>query len=384
MQFNPWVTGIEESPISATFALVSQRSGARPLLDLSQAAPNYATAPIIEERIAQVAAEPDGGRYSPSLGLPPLREEFAAELSRDYRGTVAAANVMLTAGCNQAFCVAASALAAPGDEIIVSIPYYFNHSMWCDAEGISIVPLIGPAEAGAASELVTERTRAILIVTPGNPTGITLSPQCIAEFAELARQRNIALIIDETYRNFRSTKEPAHTLFAEDGWGDVVVSLHSFSKDLAIPGYRVGALVAGTAMIDEAAKLLDCVAIAAPRIGQEAALAGLREAGEWRAEKAAMVEERHAAFRSAMASAPGGFELVSSGAYFGWVRHPFDDEPTEVVVRDLILDHDVLAIPGTAFGPGGERMIRFSFANLEPELFDDLAKRLSDFSIAKR
>jgi len=91
-----------------------------------------------------------------------------------------------------------------------------------------------------------------------------------------------------------------------------------------------------------------------------------------------MVQERHQAFRNAMADSPGGFELKSSGAYFGWVRHPFEGEPTEDVVRRLIIDHDVLVIPGTAFAPDDEGMIRFSFANLEAERFSELAHRLAD------
>ena len=245
MQFNPSVAAIEESPISATFALVAHRGGRQPLIDLSQAAPTYATAPVIAQRIAEVATESDGGRYSPSFGLPELRETFAAEIAADYQGRVGVDNVMITAGCNQAFCLAASALAAPGEEIIVSVPYYFNHSMWCDAEGITVKLMVGASHPDRAAGLITDRTRAILIVTPGNPSGVTLSPEVIAGFAALAQEHRIALIIDETYRNFRSTDAPAHHLFADPAWGDTVVSLHSFSKDLAIPGYRVGALVAG-------------------------------------------------------------------------------------------------------------------------------------------
>ncbi|HBU03499.1 MAG TPA: aminotransferase, partial [Acidimicrobiaceae bacterium] len=136
--------------------------------------------------------------------------------------------------------------------------------------------LIPDAEASAA--LIDERTTAIVLVSPGNPTGITVPPERIAEFAELAKANDLALIIDETYRSFRPTETPAHTLFDDPTWRDTVISLHSFSKDLAIPGYRVGAVVAGEPARLEALKILDCVAICAPPIGQIACIAGLAHA----------------------------------------------------------------------------------------------------------
>ena len=112
-----------------------------------------------------------------------------------------------------------------------------------------------------------------------------------------------------------------------------MVSLHSFSKDLAIPGYRVGAVVASAALNREVTKLLDCVAICAPRIGQEAAWAGLIAGGRWRRDRAREVALRRQWFVAAMADRPGGFELLSGGGFFGWVRHPFSGRPTADVVR---------------------------------------------------
>ena len=81
-----------------------------------------------------------------------------------------------------------------------------------------------------------------------------------------------------------------------------------------------------------------------------------------------------------MKGQPGGFEVISSGAYFGWVRHPRADLSTEEVVRRLVLDHDVLTIPGTAFTSNDQSTIRMSFANLEPQQIDELASRLNEFS----
>ena len=152
--------------------------------------------------------------------------------------------------------------------------------------------------------------------------------------------------------------------------------MHSFSKDLAIPGYRVGAIVGGAEVLNEIGKIQDCVAISAPRVGQEATLTGLLEAKEWRDQQTERIFQSLLAIRQMMDACPGGFELVQSGAFFGWVRHPFENMSTADVVKKLVLEHDVLVIPGTAFLPTDEGLLRFSFANLEADEFGELSARL--------
>ena len=376
MRFSPTITDLMTSPISAAHALVPHRVNTRPLLDVSQAAPSYPPPQVVIDAIAAAASDPGVATYAPQPGLPALRSVFAADLSSAYGGEVVADDVLITAGCNQAFCIVASALAGPGDNLLVQDPFYFNHGMWLDVEEIEgrRIPnddgLIPNAEACAA--LVDDRTTAIVLVSPGNPTGITIPPERIVEFAELAKAHDLAFIIDETYRSFRPTETAAHPLFGDPTWRDTVISLHSFSKDLAIPGYRVGAVVAGEPARLEALKILDCVAICAPPIGQIACIAGLEHATEWRREQAERIANRQQRFESVMADRPGDFELVAVGAYFGWVRYP-----GELGTDDA---HDVLAIPGTAFTEGDEHMLRISFANLDPEQIDRLGERLAEWS----
>jgi aspartate/methionine/tyrosine aminotransferase len=206
---------------------------------------------------------------------------------------------------------------------------------------------------------------------------VTVDPAGIAGFAEVARRHDVALILDETYRSFRDTDEPAHRLFGDPDWRRTVVSLHSFSKDFALPGYRVGAVVAAPELNREVCKLLDCVAICAPRVAQEAAWAGLTHAGAWRAERARSIARQRAWFTEAMADRPGGFELLSCGGFFGWVRHPFAGRSTEDVVRELVVKHDTLVIPGTAFLPDDRRMLRVSVSNAGRAAITTFAGRLS-------
>lgn len=376
---------VPTSPIADAHRHVADRNPDLPLLDLSQAAPSYPTAPSVAARVAEVSAAAEGGRYAPPPGLPALLDAFADDLARSYGGASFDHDQLLpTGGCNQAFCVVASTLTRPGDEVIVPVPYYFNHDMWLKLDGV-VPRYLHPADPmvtlvpdpDQAERLINERTKAVLLVTPGNPTGVTIGPDVIAQFGDLAARHDLALIIDETYRNFRTTDDPPHRLFDRPDWTDTVISLHSFSKDLAIPGYRVGAIVAGAEVKTEALKLLDCVQICAPRVGQEAAAVGLRSARRWRATKAAGINEALDHFRSVMAAEPGGFRLASAGAFFGWVRHPFADRPTERVVRDLVVEHGVLGIPGTAFTPTDEGWIRFSYANLSADELDEFARRLA-------
>jgi aspartate/methionine/tyrosine aminotransferase len=373
-----------DSPIGANAHLLDRVPADRPLIDVSQGAPGFPTAPEIVARVAEVAADPDGGRYTPLFGLPELRSALATELGDAYGGDVGVDDVCITAGCNQAFCMVTSAIAEPGDDVVVPLPYYFNHDMWLGLDGVE-ARYVRPAEgltptAAEVAEKLTPRSRAVVLVTPGNPTGHVADPDRIGELADLARDRGLALILDETYRAFVPGAEAPHRLFERSDWRDYVVSLHSFSKDFAIPGHRVGAIVGHPDLLREAAKLIDCVTICAPRLGQEGAIAGLTRAREWRATKVAEIAANQRRFEAVMAARPGGFELLSAGGYYGWVRHPFPDVESGELVRRLLVEQGVLTIPGTAFMPADEQMLRFSFANATGEELDALGGRLEEFA----
>ena len=145
---------------------------------------------------------------------------------------------------------------------------------------------------------------AIVVVTPNNPTGVECPPDLIDAIDGLARRHGLALILDETYREFRAAEGAPHGAFARDGWRDHLVHLTSYSKSLAIPGARVGALVAGPAIRREVAKLLDCQTICAPRLAQEAVAFGLTHLGDWMAERRAAMRARVEAGRAVFASEP--------------------------------------------------------------------------------
>jgi aspartate/methionine/tyrosine aminotransferase len=255
--------------------------------------------------------------------------------------------------------------------------------MWLDMLGIRTVPLAfrpdrgGVPDPDEAAALIGPRTRALVLVSPNNPTGAVYPAETLATFRDLARARGIALVIDETYKDFLATEQRPHDLFQSPHWDETVVQLYSFSKVYCLTGYRVGAVLAGPALIGEIAKAMDCVAICAPRIGQEAALFGLERLAPWRREKRLLMSERVAALRAAFAAHDTGYRIVSAGAYFAYLRHPFAGTPARDVAKRLAEEEYMLCLPGSMFGLGQEEYLRFAFANVATELMPEIARRLA-------
>ncbi|MGH6855216.1 MAG: aminotransferase [Aestuariivirga sp.] len=379
---NATVTRIETPPATETMAWIKPNFRNRALLDLSQAVPSYPPAEALQDELARAVREPEISRYTDILGIQPLRAALAAHMAQDYRGNVAVENVAITAGCNQAFCVTLMALAAAGGNIILPEPYYFNHNMWLGMLGIEarLVPGLtaeGPwPNAATVAQAMDDRTRAIMLCSPNNPTGSVYPPELIGAFYDLARARGVALIIDETYKDFRRSTAPLHDLLARPGWQDTFIQLYSFSKVFAITGYRVGSIVAGPRLLAEAEKVLDCVTISAPHISQRAALFGLENLDRWKAEKRDMMLARTEAIVSAFQQPGLAYGLVSAGAFFAYVKHPFTGQTAKDVAKRLAGEHDLLCLPGSMFGPHQEDYIRIAFANAEASAMPAVVERL--------
>jgi aspartate/methionine/tyrosine aminotransferase len=320
--------------------------------------------------------------YTDIFGLPALREAIAAHLSADYGGQVAAQNVCVTAGCNQAFSAAMMAIARAGDNVIVPVPYFFNHTMWLAMLGIEarFTPAVAPGANHPAPEdaarLIDDRTRAIVLCSPNNPTGAIYPPGVIDRFFDLARQHGIALVIDETYKDFRDGPAPAHGIFARGDWEDGFIHLYSFSKAYSMTGYRVGAITASARVLAEAEKILDCLAICPTHISQRAALFALLQLDDWKKAKIALMNQRLMALRRAFARPGLHYELVSSGALFAYVKHPFTEQTAKQVAMRLAGEHDLLCLPGSMFGPGQESCLRIAFANAEASDMETVVDRL--------
>ena len=356
----------------------------RPLLNVSQAAPVDSPPLGLRQALAEAALnDPAAHLYGPVLGLEALREEIAEQWSGSYGGVISPSQVAITQGCNQAFCAALSTLAGAGDEVILPTPWYFNHKMWLDMQGVRAVPL--PAGPGLipqpedAARAITARTRAIVLVSPNNPGGVEYPAETVAAFRDLARARGIALIVDETYRDFDSRSGAPHALFADPDWDDTLIHLYSFSKAYRLTGHRVGAIVASTARLAEVEKFLDTVAICPNQLGQIGALWGMRNLGQWLAGERAEILSRRAAMVAGFSALPD-WQLLGCGAYFAYVEHPFA-EASDVLARRMVSDASVLMLPGTMFqpagAPDGARQLRIAFANIDVAGIGTLFARLA-------
>lgn len=353
----------------------------RPLLNLSQAAPMDPPPEPLRAAMAEMLADPACHIYGPVLGLPDLRAEIADRWSEAYGGRITPADVAVTPGCNMAFCAALATLAGPGDAVLLPVPWYFNHKMWLDLQGIETIPLpCGPdmlPDIEAAARLMTPRVRAVVLVTPNNPTGAEYPAETVAAFADLARRHGAALVLDETYRDFDSRDGAPHALFADPDWRGTLVHLYSFSKAFRLTGHRVGALIAAPDRLAQAEKFLDTTSICAPQLGQRAALWGLRHLAPWVADERTEVLRRRAAVREIFDALPG-WRVLGAGAYFAYVRHPFP-EPSDRLARRLVNEQSLLMLPGTMFSPEGQGrdQLRLAFANLSQAGIAEFGRRLA-------
>jgi aspartate/methionine/tyrosine aminotransferase len=383
---NPAMAATEPPPVMEARRWLADATftAARPLLNVSQAAPVDPPPLALRQALAEAAVnDPSAHLYGPVLGNPELRAEIAAQWSAAYGGAIWPDQVAITQGCNQAFTAALSTLAGAGDEVILPTPWYFNHKMWLDMQGITTVPLpAGPGLiplADQAAKLITPRTRAIVLVSPNNPGGAEYPAETLRAFLDLARAHGLALIIDETYRDFDSRPGRPHALFEDPDWDDTLIQLYSFSKAYRLTGHRVGAMVAATDRLAEVEKFLDTVAICPGQLGQIAALWGMRNLSQWVAGERAEILARRAAMTGGFAALPG-WRLLGCGAYFAYAEHPFS-EPSDVLAKRLVQDAAILMLPGTMFQPAshpeGARQLRIAFANIDAGGISEMFRRLA-------
>ncbi|MGR3501387.1 aminotransferase [Pseudaestuariivita sp.] len=379
------------SPVTEAYRWLDTRPPSDlPLLNAAQAAPADPPPPPLRAHMAELMLHDDAAhKYTGNWGLREVREAAAATTSRLYGGAVTAGQVGLTSGCNQAFVAAMASLVAPGDEVILPVPWYFNHAMWLDMAGAVKVPLpTGPdmlPDPELAASRITSRTRAIVLVSPNNPTGAEYPPDLLTAFRDLARARGIALVLDETYRDFLSTPGAPHDLFTDPDWDEVLIHLYSFSKSYHLTGHRVGALVTSEARLEDAAKFIDTVTICPTPLGQKAALYGMTQLTQWLAEERETLLARRAEVQRLLPQLEAtGWHLSGLGGYFAYLRHPFAAEATQVA-KTLLHDQSVLCLPGTFFAPDGDaeaaRHLRVAFANMDHAGLGDLAARLAALKV---
>ena len=361
----------------------------KPLIDVSQAAPTEPPPEKMLEFMAnKILCDNAVNTYGPVLGLDELRESLARKWSRQYQGKVSKENVAVTSGCNQAFCASISSFTSENDEVIIPTPWYFNHHMWLQMAGVKSIPLDTDANMNPiiekAEALITDRTRAIVLVSPNNPSGAIYSNQLLQKFFDLCKSNQIRLIIDETYKDFHPNASQPHTLLENNNWDQVLTILYSFSKTYRMTGHRIGALLTSKENLLEIEKALDTFTVCPPQLGQYAANWGLNNLEAWAAERRTEILQRAKHFSEKFQPlSAAGWSLRGCGAYFAFVEHPFEDE-SNILAPLILRDQGILLMPGTMFypkhNPLGSRSFRIAFANIDKNKISTLLERLKDLS----
>jgi len=353
------------------------------MIDMSQAVPGYDAHPDMTAALTAAAADTDSAKYGRVEGDWELRSGYAAHLGDIYDTDILPEQTHITSGCNQAFVAAALAVAGQGDEILMTRPCYFNHESALGMLGIDIGYVDCHPENGMLPALddvaaaIGPATRALAIVSPNNPCGAIYPPDLLDALFSLCQDRGIWLILDETYRDFMplNTSRP-HDLLRRDGWPDTLIQLYSFSKSYCMPGHRLGAVTGGRDLVLQLAKVIDNIQICAPRAAQMAVVPMLSQLADWRQENRTRIAARADLFQQVMADLTG-WTLLSSGAYFGYVRHPFDGTSSLQVAMRMAQEAGILTIPGTFFGEDQEAYLRFAFANAGHDIIAALPERLA-------
>ena len=341
-------------------------------ISLGQGIVSYGPPPAAIEAGQRFGASPGDHRYGPVEGLAPLLERLEAKLAIENGITVRpASQLLVTAGGNQAFMNAVLALTDPGDEIILPAPYYFNHEMAIVMAGAAAVGVATDSnyqlDIPAIAAAITPRTRAVVTVSPNNPTGAVYPEAALAEVNALCRSRGIFHIHDEAYEYFTYGDVRPFSPGSLEGAAGHTISLYSLSKAYGMASWRIGYMVIPAGLAEAVNKIQDTLLICPPAVSQHAALAALTVG---RAHAAAHLERldqtRHLIYDTLNAADVPCEAPPADGAFYYLVRaHSTVDSMT--LTERLIREHRVAAIPGSAFADTAPCSIRISYGALDAE-----------------
>jgi aspartate/methionine/tyrosine aminotransferase len=350
-------------------------------VSLGQGIVSYGPPPEVMAAVRSFGSALADHRYGPVEGLPDLVSAVEAKLAHENGIVVRpASRVLVTAGGNQAFVNAVLAVTDPGDDVILPAPYYFNHEMAIVIAGAVPIGVATDREyqldVDAIAAAITPRTRAVVTVSPNNPTGAVYPEEALRAVNALCRDRGIFHIHDEAYEYF--TYAPARH-FSPGSLPEAAghtLSLYSLSKAYGMASWRVGYMVVPEVLAEAINKIQDTLLICPPAASQRAALAALAAGARYPRRHLAQLDTmRHAIFEALSDGAVPCEVAPVAGAFYYLVRvHSTLDSMT--LVERLIREHKVAAIPGSAFADAAPCSIRISYGALEPQLVAEGVGRL--------
>lgn len=350
-------------------------------ISLGQGVVHYGPPESSFEAVARFGRSVSEHHYQAAAGLPPLQDALRAKLESENRIRLRDHQVlMVTAGSNMAFYHALLAICDPGDEVVIMSPFYFNHEMAiCMA---NCQPVLAETDASYQPQLdviesvLTDRTRAVVTISPNNPAGVVYRTEDITAVNELCRQRGLYHISDEAYEYFTYGDSRHFSPGSLEDSSRHTISLFSFSKAYGLASWRVGYMVAPRKLLSALEKSQDTILICPPVISQRAALGAL-EAG--RQYCTPFVEEiarvRQMCMDRLNALSPACVVPRADGAFYLLARLDTESGSMAVVER-LVTEFGVAVIPGVAFGLTDICHLRIAYGALEPHTVEAGMDRL--------
>lgn len=387
------IGGIAESATLAVDAKAKAlKAAGRPVIGFGAGEPDFPTpGPIVEAAIA-AAADPANHRYSPTSGLPKLRDAIAAKTLRDSNFAISPAQVLVTNGGKQAVYQAFATLLDPGDEVLLPAPYWTTYPEAIALAGGVAVPVVADESAGyqvTVEQLEaarTPRTKVLLFCSPSNPTGAIYPPEAVAAIGRWAAANGLWVITDEIYEHLTyAGAEHVSMPVVVPELAERCIVLNGVAKTYAMTGWRVGWMIGPADVIKAATNLQSHLTSNVCNVAQHAALAAvsgsldavenMRQAFDRRRQM--MVRMLRAIPGMSCPEPQGAFYAYPSvaeliGKDFGGVRPASSSELAALVLERA----EVAVVPGEAFGTPG--YFRLSYALGDDDLAVGVA-RMGEF-----
>ncbi|MBD2204361.1 pyridoxal phosphate-dependent aminotransferase [Calothrix sp. FACHB-1219] len=349
-------------------------------ISLGQGVVSYSPPQSSVDFLAKFLSEPTNNLYKAVEGIPPLIAALTAKLQAFNNIEINAENcIVVTAGSNMAFMNAILAITSPGDEIILNKPYYFNHEMAIAMAGCRAV-LVDTDEnyqlrPEAIAQAITPKTKAVVTISPNNPTGVVYPEATLRAVNQLCRvhrrcaegTRGIYHISDEAYEYFtyNGVKHLSPGAFA--GSSDYTISLYSLSKAYGFASWRIGYMVIPQHLLDLIKKVQDTILICPPVISQYAALGALQAPEEYFTEHIGAIAQVRELVIEYLNRLQGLCTITpADGAFYFFLKVHTQIDAFELVKR-LIQEHQIAVIPGTTFGMEDGCYLRVAYGALQQE-----------------
>lgn len=386
---------------SATLAVDAKakalKAAGRPVIGFGAGEPDFPTPSYVVDAAIAAASQVANHRYTPTPGLPELREAIVAKTKRDSSYEITADQVLVTNGGKQSVYQSFAAILDPGDEVLLPAPYWTSYPECIKLAGGNPVEvfadekqdyLVTVAQLEAA---LTERTKVLLFCSPSNPTGAVYTPEQVLEIAKWADSKNLWIITDEIYEHllFDGAMAPSIPVIYPP-IADRTIILNGVAKTYAMTGWRVGWMIGPKDVIKAATNHQSHLSSNVANISQRAALAAVAGTLDVVNEMIAAFDRRRKLIVAALNDIPGIYCPMPKGAFYvypsvkGVLGKEIDGNrpTTSSELAALILEKvEVAVVPGEAFGPSG--YLRLSYATSDQDIVEGIARIKDLLSKAK-